>query len=178
MQKYHIKVILSPCFVLQTNQKPVSRSLLQDLSDNDTTSLYVIEHEPKAPLKLDLFTDGGEDSKCDACESEEPSNNIDISLRHEEIPEEAVTSEEEGIISITLPLLSDYTSMEFSQKALMSLTVKLPTRAARPHVEMELSSKTAQTEHQVLFAPQDYLKQSQVVFLPSGPTLTRQVNSN
>ncbi|XP_075583286.1 interleukin-6 receptor subunit beta-like [Pelecanus crispus] len=154
-----------------TNWKPVSRSLLQVLSDNDTTSLYVIEHESKAPLTLDLFTDGGEDSKCDTCQSEEPSNSIDISLRHEEIPEKAVTSEEEGIISITVPLLSDYTSMEFSQKALMSLTVKLPARAAHPHLEMELSSKPAQTEHKVLFAPQDYLKQSQVVFLPSGPSL-------
>ncbi|XP_072717122.1 interleukin-6 receptor subunit beta-like [Ciconia boyciana] len=161
-----------------TNWKPVSRLLLQALSDNDTTSLYVIEHESKAPLKLDLFTDGGEDSKCDTCQSEEPSNNIDISLTHEEIPEEAVTSEEEGIISITVPLLSDYTSMEFSQKALMSLTVKLPARAAHPHLEMELSSKPAQTEHNILFAPQDYLKQSQVVFLPSGPTLVGQVNSN
>ncbi|XP_074022884.1 interleukin-6 receptor subunit beta-like [Numenius arquata] len=163
-----------------TNWKPVSRSLLQALSDNDTTSLYVIEHDSKAPLKLDLFTDGGEDSKSasDTDQSEEPSNNTDISLRHEEIPEKAVTSEEEGMISITVPLLSDYTSMEFSQKALMSLTVKLPARAARPHLEMELSSKPAQTEHQVLFAPQDYLKQSQVVFLPSGPTLMGQVNSN
>ncbi|XP_075596055.1 interleukin-6 receptor subunit beta-like [Balearica regulorum gibbericeps] len=159
-----------------TNWKPVSRSLLQAPSENDTTSLYVIEHESKAPLKLDLFTGGGEDSKCDTCQSKEPSNNIDISLRHEEIPEEAVTSEEEGIISITVPLLSDYTSMEFSQKALMSLTVKLPARAARPHLEMELSSKPAQTEHQVFFAPQDYLKQSQVVFLPSGPTLMGQLN--
>ncbi|KAM9262269.1 interleukin-6 receptor subunit beta-like [Morus bassanus] len=157
--------------------KTVSRSLLQALSDNDTTSLYVIEHESKAPLKLDLFTDDREDSKCDTCQSEKPSNNTDISLRHEEIPEEAVTSEE-GLISITVPLLSDYTSMEFSQKALMSLTVKLPTRAARPHPEMELSNKPAQTGHKVLFAPQDYLKQSQVVFLPSGPTLTGQVNSN
>ncbi|XP_074711911.1 interleukin-6 receptor subunit beta-like [Strix uralensis] len=161
-----------------TNWKPVSRSLLQALSDNDTISLYVIEHESKATLKLDLFTDGGEDSKCDTCQSEEPINNIDISLRHEEIPEEAVTSEEEGIISITVPLLSDYTSMEFSQKALMSLTVKLPARASHPCLEMELSSKPAQTEHQVLFAPQDYLKQSQVVFLPSGPTLMGQVNLN
>ncbi|XP_029859442.1 interleukin-31 receptor subunit alpha-like [Aquila chrysaetos chrysaetos] len=160
-----------------TNWKPISRSLLQALSDNDTTSLYVIEHESKAPLKIDLFTNGGEDSKCDACQSEEPTNNIDISLRHEEIPE-GVTSEEEGIISITIPLLSDYTSMEFSQKALMSPTLKLPARAARPHLEMELSSKPAQTKHQVLFAPQDYLKQSQVVFLPSGPTLMGQVNSN
>ncbi|XP_063176212.1 interleukin-31 receptor subunit alpha-like [Chroicocephalus ridibundus] len=161
-----------------TNWKPVSRSLLQVLSDNDSTSLYVIEHDSKAPLKVDLFTDGGEDSKCDTCQSEELSNNTDISLRHEEIPEKAVTSEEEGIISITVPLLSDYTSMEFSQKALMSLTVKLPARAARPHLEMELNGKPAQTEHQVLFAPQDYLKQSQVVFLPSGPTLMGQVNSN
>ncbi|KAM6226286.1 interleukin-6 receptor subunit beta-like [Spheniscus humboldti] len=161
-----------------TNWKPVSRSLLQALSDNDTTSLYIIEHESKAPLKIDLFTDGGEDRKCDTCQSEEPSNNIDISLRHEEIPEEAVTSEEEGIISITVPLLSDYTSMEFSQKALMSLTMKLPARATHPHLEMELSSKPAQTEHKVLFAPQDYLKQSQVVFLPSGPTLMGQVNLN
>ncbi|KAM6035333.1 interleukin-6 receptor subunit beta-like [Theristicus caerulescens] len=163
---------------LQDMTKPVSKSLLQALSDNDITNLYVIEHESKAPLKLDVFTDGGEDSKCDTCQSEGPSNNIDISLRHEEIPEEAVTSEEEGIISITVPLLSDYTSMEFSQKALMSLTVKLPARAAHPHLEMELSSKPAQTEHKVLFAPQDYLKQSQVVFLPSGPTLMGQVNSN
>ncbi|XP_074992985.1 interleukin-6 receptor subunit beta-like [Calonectris borealis] len=160
------------------NWKPVSRSLLQALSDNDTTSLRVIEPESKAPLKLDLFTDGGEDSKCDTCQSEKPSNNIDISLRHEEIPEEGVTSGEEGIISITVPLLSDYTSMEFSQKALMSLTVQLPARAAHPHLEMELSSKPAQTEHKVLFAPQDYLKQSQVVFFPSGPTLMGQVNLN
>ncbi|GAB0203828.1 interleukin-31 receptor subunit alpha-like [Grus japonensis] len=162
--------------LLTTNWKPVSRSLLQAPSENDTTSLYVIEHESKAPLKLDLFTGGGEDSKCDTCQSEEPSNSIDISLRHEEIPEEAVTSEEEEIISITVPLLSDYTSMEFSQKALMSLTMKLPARAARPHLEMELSSKAAQTEHQVFFTPQDYLKQSQVVFLPSGPTLMGPLN--
>ncbi|KAM6301954.1 interleukin-6 receptor subunit beta-like [Podargus strigoides] len=161
-----------------TNWKPVSRSLLQALSDNDTTSLYIIEHESKAPVKLDLFTGGGEDSKCDTCQSEEPSNNIDISLRHEEISEKAVTSEEEEIISITVPLLSDYTSMEFSQKALMSLTVKLPARTAHPHLEMELSSKPARTEHQVFFGPQDYLKQSQVVLLPSGPTLVGQVNSN
>lgn len=178
MQKYDAKIILSPCFILQTNWKPISRSLLQALSDNDTTSLYVIEHESKAPLKTDLFANGGEDSKCDACQSEEPSNNIDMSLRHEEIPEEGVTSEEEGIISITIPLLSDYTSMEFSQKALISPALKLPARPARPHLEMELSSKPAQTKHQVLFAPQDYLKQSQVVFLPSGPTLMGQVSLN
>ncbi|KAM6033312.1 interleukin-6 receptor subunit beta-like [Chlamydotis macqueenii] len=158
--------------------KRVSRSLLQAVSDNDTTSLHVIEHESKASLKLDLFTHGGEDSKCDTCQAEELSNNTDVSLRQEEIPEKAVTTEEEGIISITVPLLSDYTSMEFSQKALMSLTVKLPARAARPHLEMELSSKPAQTEHQVLFAPQDYLKQTQVVFLPSGPTWMGQVNLN
>ncbi|XP_027647075.2 interleukin-31 receptor subunit alpha-like [Falco peregrinus] len=161
-----------------TSWKPVSKSLLQALSDNDTTSLYVIEHESKASLKLDLFTGGGEDSKCDTCQSEEPSNNTDISLRHEEIPEEAVTSEEEGIISITVPLLSDYTSMEFSQKALMSLTVKVPAKAAHPNLEMELGSKPAQTVHQVLFASQDYLKQSQVVLLPSGPAVMGQVNSN
>jgi len=173
LQKYDTKIILSFHFVLQSNWKTVSRPLLQALSDNDTTSLYVIEHETKSPLKLDLFTDGGEDSKCDTRQSEEPSNNIDISLRHEEILEEAVTSEEQGI-----PLLSDYTSMEFSQKALMSLLVKMPARAGRPHVETELSSKPAQTEHQVLFAPQDYLKQSQVVLSPSGPTLVGHVNSN
>ncbi|XP_059690308.1 granulocyte colony-stimulating factor receptor-like [Gavia stellata] len=161
-----------------TNWKPVSRSLLQALSDNDTTSLYVIENGSKAALKLDLCTGGGEDSKCDTCQSQEPSNNKGISLRHEEIPEEAATSEEGGIISITVPLLSDYTSMEFSQKALMSLTVKLPARAAHPHLEMELSSKPARAEHKVLFAPQDYLKQSQVVFSPSGPTLMGQVNMN
>ncbi|XP_069736746.1 interleukin-6 receptor subunit beta-like [Phaenicophaeus curvirostris] len=161
-----------------TNWKPASRSLLQALSDNDTTSLHVIEHRSKTPLKTDLFADGGEDSKCEACQSEEPSNNTDISPKHEEIPEEAVIREEGGIISITVPLLSDYTSMEFSQKALMSLTVKLPARDAHPHLEMELSSKPAQTEHQIFFTPQDYLKQSQVVFLPSGPTLMGKVNSN
>ncbi|XP_029814884.1 interleukin-31 receptor subunit alpha-like [Manacus vitellinus] len=160
-----------------TNWKPVSSSLLQALSDNDTTSLFVIEHESKAPLKVGLFTDGGEDSTCDTCQSEKPSNNIDISQRHEEIPAEAVTSEE-GIISFTVPLLSDYTSMDFSQKALMSLRVKLPERAAHPHLEMELSSKPAQTVHKVLFAPQDYLKQSQVVLLSSGPTSIGQVNLN
>ncbi|XP_053909377.1 interleukin-31 receptor subunit alpha-like isoform X2 [Cuculus canorus] len=161
-----------------TNWKPVSRSLLQALSDNDTTSLYVIECGSKTPLKTDLFMDGGEESKCKACQSEDPSNNIDRSVKHEEIPEEAVISEEEGIISITVPLSSDYTSVEFSQKALMSMTVKLPARDAHPHLEMELSSKPAQAEHQILFAPQDYLKQSQVVFLPSGPTLMGKVNSN
>lgn len=163
---------------MQTNWKPVSRSLLQALSDNVTTSLYVIEHETKAPSKLDLFTDGGEDRKCNNCESEEPSNNLDISLRQKEIPEEVVTSEKEGIISITVPLLSDYTSMEISQKALMSLTVKLPARVAHPHLKMELSSKPAQMEHEHLFAPQDYLKQNQVVLLPSGPNFMGQVNSN
>ncbi|XP_071437528.1 interleukin-6 receptor subunit beta-like isoform X2 [Pithys albifrons albifrons] len=159
------------------NWNPVSRSLLQALSDNDTTSLFVIEHESKAPLKLGPFTDGGEDSTCDTCQSEKPSNNVDISLRHEEIPAAAVTSEE-GTISFTVPLLSDYTSMEFSQKALMSLTVKVPERAAHPPLEMELSNKPAQTVHKVLFAPQDYLKQNQVVLLPSGPTFMGQVNSN
>ncbi|KAM6228196.1 LOW QUALITY PROTEIN: interleukin-31 receptor subunit alpha-like [Spheniscus humboldti] len=161
-----------------TNWKLISRSLLQALPDNDTTSLYVIEHESKAPLKLNLFTDGEEDSKYDTCQSEEPSNNIDISLRHKEIPEKAVTTEKEGIISITVLLLSDYTSMEFSQKALMSLTVNLPARAAQPHLEMELSSKPAQTHRHGLFVPQDYLKQSQVIFLPSGPTLMGHVNLN
>ncbi|XP_031953114.1 interleukin-6 receptor subunit beta-like [Corvus moneduloides] len=158
-----------------TNWKPVSKSLLQALSDNDTTSLFVIDHESKAPLMLDLFTDGGQGSKRDTCQSENPSNNIDVSLRHEEIPAEAVTSEED-IISIEVPLLSDYASMEFSQKALMSLTVSMPERAAPPHLEMELSSKPAQTVHKVLFASQDYLKQSQVVLLPSGPTFMGQVN--
>ncbi|XP_054034912.1 interleukin-6 receptor subunit beta-like [Dryobates pubescens] len=140
-----------------TNWKSVSRSLLQPLSDNDTTNLYVIEHKPKASLKLDLHMDGEEDRKCDTCQSEKPSKNIDIRLRHEEIPEEAVTSEEE-IISITVPFLSDYTSIELSQKALMNPAVKLPARASCPRLEMELSSKAAQTDHQVLFAPQDYLK--------------------
>ncbi|XP_068780866.1 interleukin-6 receptor subunit beta-like [Struthio camelus] len=162
-----------------TNWKPISTSLLQAVTDNDTTSLYVIEHESKAPLKLELFADDvEEDSKRDTCQSETLRNNIDISLRHAQIPEKAVTSENERVISITVPLLSDYTSMEFSQKALMSLTVKLPARAAHPHLEMELSSKPAKTEQQVLFAPQDYLKQSQVVFMPSGPTLRGHVNSN
>lgn len=184
MQKCDTKIILPLCFFfLQANWKPISRSLFEALSDNDTTSLYVIEHKAKAPAKLDLFPDE-EYSKCDTCPSEKPGNNTDFSLRHEEIPEEAVISEG-GIVSVTVPLLSDYASMEFSQKALMSLTVKLPTRAAHPHLETDdavsLSkpgSKPAQTEHQVLFSPQDYLKQSQVVFLPSGPTLTGQVNSN
>lgn len=148
------------------------------MTDNDTTSLYVIEHEAKVPLKLEHFTDGVEVRKCDTCQSKEPTNNIDINIRHKEIPEKTVTSEKEGIISITVPLLSDYTSMEFSQKALMSLTVKLPARVAHPNLEMELRSKPARTEHQVLFAPQDYLKQSQVVFLPSVPTLMGQVNLN
>nr|XP_009677501.1 PREDICTED: leukemia inhibitory factor receptor-like [Struthio camelus australis] len=165
--------------VPMTNWKPISTSLLQAVTDNDTTSLYVIEHESKAPLKLELFADDvEEDSKRDTCQSETLRNNIDISLRHAQIPEKAVTSENERVISITVPLLSDYTSMEFSQKALMSLTVKLPARAAHPHLEMELSSKPAKTEQQVLFAPQDYLKQSQVVFMPSGPTLRGHVNSN
>ncbi|XP_061874810.1 interleukin-6 receptor subunit beta-like [Colius striatus] len=154
-----------------TNWKPVSRSLLQALSDNDTTSLSVIEHELKAPLKQGLTTDGEKDSKCDTCHPEEPSNTTDTSLRHEEISEDAVSSEEEGSISITVPLLSDYASMEFSQKALMSLRMKLPARDGHPHMETKLSSKRAQNEHQVLFAPQDYLKQSQVVLLPSEPTL-------
>ncbi|KAM6289864.1 interleukin-6 receptor subunit beta-like [Aegotheles albertisi] len=158
-----------------TNWKPVSRPLLQPLSDNDTTRVYVIEHDSTASLNLDLFTDGGEGSRCDISQSEEPSNNIDVDLRHEKIPEEAVTSEEEEVISITVPLLSDYTSMEFSQKALMSLAVKLPARAAHLHPEMQRGSKPAQTEHQVLFAAQDYLKQSQVVFLPSGPTLDKSI---
>ncbi|KAJ7407593.1 hypothetical protein WISP_125580 [Willisornis vidua] len=162
--------------IMEANWNPVSRSLLQALSDNDTTSLFVIEHESKAPLKLGLFTDG-EDSTCDTCQSEKPSNNVDTSLRHEEIPAAAVTSEE-GTISFTVPLLSDYTSMEFSQKALMSVTVKVPERATPPPLEMELSNKPAQTVHKVLFAPQDYLKQSQVVLLPSGPTFMGQVNSN
>uniref|UniRef100_A0A8B9ZNM2 Fibronectin type-III domain-containing protein n=1 Tax=Anas zonorhyncha TaxID=75864 RepID=A0A8B9ZNM2_9AVES len=161
-----------------TNWKPISKSLLQAMTDNDTTSLYVIEHEAKVPLKLEHFTDGVEVRKCDTCQSKESTNNIDINIRHKEIPEKTVTSEKEGIISITVPLLSDYTSMEFSQKALMSLTVKLPARVAHPNLEMELRSKPARTEHQVLFAPQDYLKQSQVVFLPSVPTLMGQVNLN
>ncbi|OXB80868.1 UNVERIFIED_CONTAM: hypothetical protein H355_016885 [Colinus virginianus] len=162
----------------KSNWKPISKSLLQTLPDNDTTSLYVIEHEGKASLKLEHFIDGVEDCKHGISESEEPSNNIGINITRKEIPEEMVTSEKDGIISITVPLLSDYTSMECSQKALMSLTVKLPARTAHPHLEMELSNKIAQTEHQVLFAPQDYLKQSQVVFLPSGPTLMRKVTLN
>ncbi|OXB63320.1 hypothetical protein ASZ78_015655, partial [Callipepla squamata] len=162
----------------KSNWKSISKSLLQTLPDNDTTSLYVIEHEAKASLKLEHFIDGVEDCKHGISESEEPSNNIGINITRKEIPEEMVTSEKDGIISITLPLLSDYTSMECSQKALMSLTVKLPARTAHPHLEMELSNKIAQTEHQVLFAPQDYLKQSQVVFLPSGPTLMRKVTLN
>ncbi|RLW05200.1 hypothetical protein DV515_00005344, partial [Chloebia gouldiae] len=102
-----------------TNWKPVSRSLLQALSDNDTTSLFVIEHELKVPLTLDLSTEVGED-KHNTCQSEKPSNNIDMSLRHEEIPAEAVTSEEDTI-AMEVSLLSDYASMEFSQKAPMSL---------------------------------------------------------
>ncbi|XP_042731284.1 interleukin-31 receptor subunit alpha-like [Lagopus leucura] len=161
-----------------SNWKPISKSLLQTLPDNDTTSLYVIEHEEKASLKLEHFTDGREDSKHDIRESEEPSNNIGINIIHKEIPEKTVTNEKDGIISFTVPLLSDYTSMECSQKALMSLTVKLPARPAHRHLEMELSSKPTQTEHQVLFAPQDYLKQSQVVFLPPRPTSVGKVDLN
>ncbi|XP_023799563.1 interleukin-31 receptor subunit alpha-like [Cyanistes caeruleus] len=158
-----------------TYWKPASRSLLQALSDNDTTSLFVIEHEPKAPLMLDLLTDGGEDRKHDICQSGKPSNNTDMSPRTEEIPAEAVTSEEDTI-SIEVPFLSDYASMEFSQKALMSLAVSMPERTAHPHLEMELSSKPAQTVHEVLFSSQDYLKQSQVVLLPSGPNFMGQAN--
>ncbi|XP_063279557.1 interleukin-31 receptor subunit alpha-like [Prinia subflava] len=157
-----------------THWKPVTRSLLQALSDNDTTSLFVIEHESKAPLMLDLFTDG-EDSKHDSCQSEKPSNNIHLSPRHEEIPSEAVTSEEDTI-STEVPFLSDYASMEFSQKALMSLAVSMPERTAHPHLEMELSSKPAQTKHKVLSASQDYLKQSQVVLSSSGPNFMGQAN--
>uniref|UniRef100_A0A803VE54 Fibronectin type-III domain-containing protein n=1 Tax=Ficedula albicollis TaxID=59894 RepID=A0A803VE54_FICAL len=130
------------------NWKPVSRSLLQTLSDNDTTSLFVIECESKAPLTLDLFTDGG-DSKHDTCQTEKPSNSIDMSPRHEEIPVEAVTSEEDTI-STEVPLLSDYASLEFSQKALMSLAVSMPDRTAHPHLEMELSSKPEQTVQELL----------------------------
>ncbi|RMC04461.1 hypothetical protein DUI87_18905 [Hirundo rustica rustica] len=159
----------------QTNWKPVSRSLLQALSDNDTTSLFIIERESKAPLTLDLFTDGGEDSKHDTCQSEKHSNNLHVSPRHEETPAEAVTSEEDTV-SIEAPLLSDYASMEFSQKALTSLAASTPERTAHPHLEMEQSSKPAQTKHKVLSFSQDYLKQSQVVLLPSGPNFTGQAN--
>lgn len=98
-----------------------------------------------------------------------------MSPRHEEIPVEAVASEEDSI-STEVPLLSDYASVEFNQKALMSLAGSMPERTAHPHLEMELSSKPAQTVHKVLFASQDYLKQSQVVLLPSGPNFMRQVN--
>lgn len=178
MPRYYTNVTISSCLSLQSNWKPISKSLLQTLPDNDTTSLYVIEHEEKASLKLEHFTDGREDSKHDIRESEEPSNNIGINIIHKEIPEKTVTNEKDGIISFTVPLLSDYTSMECSQKALMSLTVKLPARPGHPHLEMELSSKPTQTEHQVLFAPQDYLKQSQVVFLPPRPTSVGKVDLN
>ncbi|XP_057900437.1 interleukin-6 receptor subunit beta-like [Melospiza georgiana] len=158
-----------------TNWKRISGSLLQALSDNDTTSLFVIEHESKVPLTLDLSIDGGEDNKHDTCQSEKPSNSIDMSPRHEEIPAEAVTSEEDTI-STEVPLLSDYASMEFSQKALMGLAMGTPERTAHPRLKMELSSKPAQTVQKVLFASQDYLKQSQVVLLPSGPNFMGQAN--
>uniref|UniRef100_A0A8D2N577 Fibronectin type-III domain-containing protein n=1 Tax=Zonotrichia albicollis TaxID=44394 RepID=A0A8D2N577_ZONAL len=158
-----------------TNWKRVSGTLLQALSDNDTTSLFVIEHESKVPLTLDLSIDGGEDNKHDTCQSEKPSNSIDMSPRHEEIPAEAVTSEEDTI-SMEVPLLSDYASMEFSQKALMGLAMSTPERTAHPRLKMELSSKPAQTVQKVLFASQDYLKQSQVVLLPSGPNFMGQAN--
>lgn len=98
-----------------------------------------------------------------------------MNLRHEEIPAEAVTSEEDTIPT-EVAFLSDYASMEFSQKALMSLAVSTPERAAHPHLKMELSSKPAKTVQKVLFASQDYLKQSQVVLLPSGPNFMGQVN--
>ncbi|KAM9367309.1 LOW QUALITY PROTEIN: uncharacterized protein LRP34_012011 [Phaethornis superciliosus] len=159
-----------------TNGKPLSKPLLQALSDNYTTILFVIELESKTLWKLDLVTDG-DGSKCDMNLPDKPSNNTDISLRHEENPEGAVTSEEE-IISFTVPLLGDYTSMKVRQKAVMSQAVKLPERPACPHLEIELSSKPPQAQLQVLFPPQDYIKQSQVVFLPSRPTLTGQVNTD
>lgn len=98
-----------------------------------------------------------------------------MSLRHEEIPAEAVTSEEDTI-SMEAPFLSDYASMEFSQRALMNLAGSTPERTAHPPLEMEPSSKPAQTKHKVLFASQDYLKQSQVVLLPSGPNFIGQAN--
>lgn len=91
------------------------------------------------------------------------------------MPAEAVTSEEDTI-SLEEPLLSDYASMELSQKTLTSLAVSTPERTAHPPLEMELCCKPAQIKHKVLFTSQDYLKQSQVVLLPSGSNFTGQAN--
>ncbi|XP_048707322.1 LOW QUALITY PROTEIN: interleukin-6 receptor subunit beta-like [Caretta caretta] len=162
----------------RASQGPTSRLLLQTQTDNDTTSLHVIEEDSKASLKLQPFIEDTEDnSECDAGHSESAGGSPDTCPSLLKIPEKAIATEKERVSSsMRAPLLSDYTSMEFSQKAMLSLALNLLPRAVPPHMEGKLNNRPGKVEQRTLFTPQDYVKQSQVVFTPTGPTLMEETS--
>ncbi|CAM5113734.1 unnamed protein product [Eretmochelys imbricata] len=162
----------------RASQGPTSRLLLQTQTDNDTTSLHVIEEDSKASLKLQPFIEDKEDnSECDAGHSESAGGSPDTCPSLLKIPEKAIATEKERVSSsMRAPLLSDYTSMEFSQKAMLSLALNLLPRAVHPHMEGKLNNRPGKVEQHTLFTPQDYVKQSQVVFTPTGPTLMEETS--
>ncbi|XP_075788486.1 interleukin-31 receptor subunit alpha-like isoform X2 [Pelodiscus sinensis] len=155
----------------------ISRPLLQLQIDNDTTSLHVIEQDSNTSLELQPFTEEREDNtECGAGQSERVGGNPDTCPSCLKISEKA-TEKEKVSSSMRAPLLSDYTSMEFSQKAMRSLAPNLPLRTTPPHEEGKLN-RPGKVEQQALLISQDYVKQSQVVFTPTGPTLMEENSLN
>ncbi|XP_043370143.1 interleukin-6 receptor subunit beta-like isoform X2 [Dermochelys coriacea] len=162
----------------QASQGPTSNLLLQTQTDNDTTSLHVIEEDSKASLKLQPFIEDTEDnSECDAGQSESAGGSPDTCPSLLKISEKAIATEKERVISrMRAPLLSDYTSMEFNQKAMLSLALNLLPLAVHPHMEGKLNNRPGKVEQRTLFTSQDYVKQSQVEFTPTGPTLMEETS--
>nr|XP_006119227.1 interleukin-6 receptor subunit beta-like [Pelodiscus sinensis] len=155
----------------------ISRPLLQLQIDNDTTSLHVIEQDSNTSLELQPFTEEREDNtECGAGQSERVGGNPDTCPSCLKISEKA-TEKEKVSSSMRAPLLSDYTSMEFSQKAMRSLAPNLPLRTTPPHEEGKLN-RPGKVEQQALLISQDYVKQSQVVFTPTEPTLMEENSLN
>ncbi|KYO29195.1 interleukin-31 receptor subunit alpha-like [Alligator mississippiensis] len=154
---------------------PISISLLQIQSDNDTTSLHVIEWESKASWELEPFEGTKEDSEPDKSQFEVARGSPDTSANASKISEKETAAEKERASStIRTPLLSDYTNVEFSQKAMLNLIMNHPAKSASPHMETKLNNEENAKQH-FLFVPQDYVKQNQVVFMPTGPTLVETV---
>ncbi|XP_019373799.1 PREDICTED: interleukin-6 receptor subunit beta-like [Gavialis gangeticus] len=154
---------------------PISISLLQIQSDNDTTSLHVIEWESKASWELEPFEDTKEDNEPDKSQFEVAGGSPDTSADASNITEKETAAEKERASSLMrTPLLSDYTNVEFSQKAMLNLIMSHPAKAASPHMETKLNNAENAKQH-FLLAPQDYVKQNQVVFMPTGPTLVEKV---
>ncbi|XP_074852058.1 interleukin-6 receptor subunit beta-like [Carettochelys insculpta] len=155
------------------SQGPTSRPLLPVPTDNDTINIQVIEQDSEASLELKPFTEALEDIReCDAVHSERAGGCPDTSPSVLKIPEKATEKASSGMRAT---LLSDYTSMEFSQKAMLSLVPNLPLRAPQPRLDRKLNRPGKEGQHALLI-PEGYVKQSQEAVMPLGPTLVKETS--